>query len=176
MSNHHAATGTDSPPPPVLADGRGGSITILAEGSATTPMRYRMVLPPDFGPPAECHPTQEEHFRVISGVLDLGYVNGKRVELRAGQTFTLPAATLHRPQNCHAEPTEFEATLIPGLASATMFRSIYSMASTQRGFGLAVGMALIFDRHRDEIDFALPMRLTLRLLARAARLLGARAD
>lgn len=176
MSNRHAAEESQSPTPPIFADGRGGSITILAEGSATTPMRFRMVLPQGFGPPQERHPSQEEHFRVISGVLDLGDVDGKHVELRAGQTFTLPAATLHRPLNRYAEPVEFESTLIPGLASAAMFRSIYSAVSTRRGFGLNVGLALIFDRHRAEIDFALPVRLTLRLLAHVARMVGVRAD
>lgn len=176
MSSLHMSEKSESPTPPVFTDGRGGSITILEEGSATTPMRFRMVMMQGFGPPPERHPSQEEHFRVISGVFDLGYVNGKHVELRAGQTFTLPAATLHRPKNNYSEPVEYESTLVPGLGSAAMFRSIYSTVRTRRGFGLTVGMALIFDRHRAEIDFALPVRITLRLLARVARLLGVRAD
>lgn len=57
-----------------------------------------------------------------------------------------------------------------------MFRSIYSTVSTRRGVGLALRMALIFDRHRAEIDFPLPVRIPLRLLARVARLVGVRAD
>jgi mannose-6-phosphate isomerase-like protein (cupin superfamily) len=175
MSNHHAAD-KSAPSPPVFVDGRGGSITILEEGSATTPMRYRMVLPQGFGPPAECHPSQAEDFRIISGVFDLGYVSGKRVELRAGQKFTLPAGTLHRPHNYQSAPAEFEASLTPGLTSAAMFRSIYSTARTQRGLGLALRMALIMDRHRAEIGFTLPVRLSLRLLGRLARLVGVRAD
>jgi hypothetical protein len=50
-------------------DGQGGSITILEHGSATTPMRFRMILP-NVGPPAaECHPSQAEDYTVLRGTL-----------------------------------------------------------------------------------------------------------
>ena len=175
MSNQ-AADRPEPAEPPVFSDGHGGSITILEEGSATTPMRYRMALPRGFGPPPEHHPRQEEHFRVISGVLDLGYVDGKRVALRAGETYVLPAGTTHHPMSNQVEPVVFEATLTPGLASAAMFRSIYATMRTQHGVGLAMRMAMVVERHRAEIRFALPVRILLRLLARAARLLDVRAD
>lgn len=45
MNNGDEAEKSESKAPSVITDGRGGSITILEEGSATTPMRYRMVLP-----------------------------------------------------------------------------------------------------------------------------------
>lgn len=176
MSNSHTAAKSESDSPPAFVDGNGGSITILKEGSATQPMHYRMVLPKGFGPPSECHPSQEEHFRIISGVLDLGYVNGQRVELRAGQTFTLPAGVLHRPQCLYAEPAEFEATQTPGLGSANMFRSIYTTVANHRGLSMALRMALIIERHRAELRFTLPVRIPVRLLAGVARLLGVRAD
>lgn len=176
MNNRDEAEKSESKAPPVITDGRGGSITILEEGSATTPMRYRMVLPQGLGPPPERHPHQTEHFRVISGMFDLGYINGKRVELRAGQTFTLPAGTVHRPMNHHAEPAELEATLTPGLASAAMFRSTYAAIRTQRGIGFALRMALIIARHPAEVKFTPSVRIPMRLLAPVARLLGVRAD
>lgn len=176
MSSRHAAEKSESATPTAIPDGRGGSITILEEGSATTPMRYRMVLTQGFGPPPERHPSQVEHFRVISGVFDLGNVNGEHVELRAGQTFVLPAATFHRPLNNYPEPVEIEAVLTPGLASAAMFRSIYATVRTHRGPGMALRMAQIIERHRAEIEFAPPARIVLRVLERIARLLGLRAD
>ncbi|HEX3346397.1 MAG TPA: cupin domain-containing protein [Polyangiaceae bacterium] len=75
-------------------DGLGGSITILEPGSETAPMRFRMNLPRGFGPPAaECHASQTEDFRVVRGTLDLGKIHGKRVILRAGETFHVPAGT-----------------------------------------------------------------------------------
>ena len=176
MSNRDEAENIESKAPPVFTDGRGGSITILEEGSATTPMRYRMVLPQGLGPPPERHPSQTEHFRVISGVFDLGYIDGKHVELRAGQTFTLPAGTVHSPMNNHAEPAEFEATLTPGLGSAAMFRSTYTTVRTQRGLGFALRMALIIARHPAEVEFKPMVRIPMRLLAPVARLLGVRVD
>jgi quercetin dioxygenase-like cupin family protein len=176
MSNQQQSEKSESSTPPVFFDGHGGSITILEEGSATTPMRYRMVLPQGLGPPPERHLNQTEEVRVISGVLGLGSVNGQRIELRAGQTFSLPVATYHRPQNTHPEPAEFEATLTPGLGSAAMFRSIYSTVRMRRGLGFAMRMALIVDRHRTEIEFTPPVRISLRVLAPVARLLGVRAD
>ena len=176
MSNRHAVDKPDPPTPRVIPDCFGGSIAIIEEGSATTPMRFRMVMTKGFGPQSERHVSQVELFRVISGVLDLGYVNGKRVELRAGQTFTLPAATLHRPQNRYSEPVEFEPPLTPGLNSAAMFRSLYTTVSTRRGFDMALHLALLFDSHRAEIDFTLPVRIPPRLLARIARLAGGRTD
>lgn len=175
MSNQHEAKESE-PAPPVHYDGHGGSITILEEGSVTKPMRYRMVLPQGLGPPPERHPNQEEHFRMISGVLDLGYVNGERVQLRAGETFLLPPGAFHHPRNKHPEPAEFESTLTPGLATAAMFRSTYTTVRTQRGLGFAVRMAMIVERHRPEIEFAQPVQSLLLLLARVARLLGVRAD
>jgi quercetin dioxygenase-like cupin family protein len=175
MSNQHAAKEVE-PTPPVHDDGHGGNITILEEGSATAPMRYRMVLQQGLGPPPERHPNQKEHFRMISGVLDLGYVNGKRVQLSAGETFFLPAGAFHHPRNNHPEPAVFEATLTPGLATAAMFRSTYTTVRTQRGVGYALRMALIVEHHRAEIGFAKPVQTVLLLLARVARLLGVRAD
>lgn len=175
MSNPQEANNSESAAP-VYYDGHGGSITILEEGSATAPMRYRMALPKGLGPPSERHPSQEEHFRVISGVLDLGYVNGERVQLLAGETFTLPKGTLHHPVSNLTEPAVFEATLTPGLATAAMFRSTYSTVRTQRGLGYALRMALIVERHRAEIEFIQPVQTLLLLLARVAHLLGVRAD
>ena len=175
MSSHHDPRNSETTAP-VYEDGQGGSITILDEGSATQPMRYRMVLPKGLGPPPERHPSQDEHFRVISGVLDLGDVNGKRVQLRAGETFFLPAGTLHQPRCNQPEPVVIEATLTPGLVTAAMFRSTYATVRTHRGIGFALRMALITDRHRAEIEFAQPVQSLLLMLSRVARLLGVRAD
>lgn len=175
MSNQ-AAEKTQSTEPPVFSDGHGGSITILEEGSATTPMRYRMMLMKGLGPPPEHHPSQVEHFRGISGVLGLGSVNGTRVELRAGETYVLPAGVVHHPMNEYDEPAVFEATLTPGLASAAMFRSVYATTRTQRGAGFALRMGMIVERHRAEVRFALPVRILLGLAARVARWSGVRAD
>jgi mannose-6-phosphate isomerase-like protein (cupin superfamily) len=174
------AVSVDSPAqqtsPRVFEDGHGGRIIILEEGSATRPMRFRTFMTRGVSPPPERHPNQREEFRVISGTLDLGMVNGKHVELRAGETLTLPAATFHRPGNRFDEPVEVEATLTPGLRSARMFESIYRVLREHRGLGMALRMALVFDRHRQEIEFPLPVLAALRAMARIARFAGIRVE
>lgn len=84
-------------------------------------------MPRGFGPPAaERHPRQREEFRVLRGTLDLGTIDGARVLLRAGETFSLPAGKYHRPLNAGDDELEFEATLTPGLDAAEMFASLYA--------------------------------------------------
>jgi mannose-6-phosphate isomerase-like protein (cupin superfamily) len=160
----------------VFEDGRGGRITILEEGSATEPMRFRTVILRGMSPPPERHPTQREDFRVISGTFDLGTVNGRHVELRAGETFSMPAATFHRPGNRYPEPVEVEAVLTPGLGSARMFESLYPIVREHRGLGMALRVALVFERHKQEIEFPLPVLAPLRAMAKIARLAGIRVD
>jgi mannose-6-phosphate isomerase-like protein (cupin superfamily) len=156
-------------------DGLGGHITILQEGDVTTPMRFRMIMPKGFGPPApERHPSQREDFRVLRGTLDLGKVNGKRVVLQAGETFTLPAGIYHLPSNGGEGDLEFEATLTPGLDSAAMFASLYEATRLHTGLGRFARVAMVFRRHRNAIAFPPPVAMVMRVVAGIARGLGLR--
>jgi mannose-6-phosphate isomerase-like protein (cupin superfamily) len=156
-------------------DGLGGHITILEEGGPTAPMRFRMLMPAGFGPPApECHPSQREDFRVLRGTLDLGKIDGERVVLQAGDTFTLPAGTFHLPSNKTDGELEFEATLTPGLDAAAMFASIYDATREHRGVGRFARVAMVFRRHRRLISFPAPVAMVMRVVAGVARWLGIR--
>jgi mannose-6-phosphate isomerase-like protein (cupin superfamily) len=157
-------------------DGLGGHITILQDGDATTPMRFRMLMPKGFGPPApERHPAQREDFRVLRGTLDLGKVGGERVILQAGDSFTLPAGTYHLPANAGDGELEFEATLTPGLDSGKMFAALYDATRKHSGLGRFARVAMVFRRHRNTISFPPPVRIVMGLVAGLARLLGVRA-
>jgi mannose-6-phosphate isomerase-like protein (cupin superfamily) len=157
-------------------DGLGGHITILEAGDAHAPMRFRMLMPVGFGPPApECHPTQREDFRVLRGTLDLGKVNGERVVLQAGDTFTLPAGTYHLPSNAGDGDLEFEATLTPGLDAAAMFASLYEATRAYSGLGRFARVAMVFRRHRRTISFPTPVAMAMGVVASGARLFGVRA-
>jgi mannose-6-phosphate isomerase-like protein (cupin superfamily) len=157
-------------------DGLGGRITILEDGDAHAPMRFRMVLPKGFGPPApERHPLQREDFVVLRGTLALGKVNGKRVVLDAGDTFRLPPATYHLPANGGDDELEFEATLTPGLDSAAMFASLYKETREHTGLGRFVRVAMVFRRHHRTISFPLPVRTIMSLIAALGRVFGVRA-
>ncbi|HKP64514.1 MAG TPA: cupin domain-containing protein [Polyangiales bacterium] len=144
-------------------DGLGGSITILEHGDAVAPMRFRMCMPRGFGPPAaERHPRQREEFRVLRGTLDLGIIDGARVLLRAGDTFSLPAGKYHRPLNGGDDELEFEATLTPGLDAAEMFASLYAATREHAGIARFVQVAGVFQRHSATLTFAWPVQLVMR--------------
>lgn len=157
-------------------DGLGGTITILEEGGDDAPMRFRMVMPKGFGPPApERHPGITEEFRVIRGTFDLGMVNGEHVVLREGETFSLPPDTYHLPacgEGC--DECEFEATLTPGRTAAAMFASIYTETREHSGVGQFARVAMTFMEHEQTLTFKTPLRVVMRTVAGLARLFGVR--
>lgn len=162
--------------PETHEDGLGGSITILEEGDEVRPLRFRMVMPPGFGPPApEHHPAAREDFRVLRGTLDLGMVEGKHVRLQAGDEFTLPVGASHHPKNGGDGELEFEATLTPGHDMAEMFRGLYAVSRRHSGLSEFVRVAMIFRRYVNVIAFPKPVALVMATVARLGRLFGVRA-
>ena len=154
-------------------DGQGGSITILEHGSTTAPMRFRMIMPKDVGPPApECHPSQTEDFTVLRGTLDLGTVDGERVVLNAGDTFHLPKGVYHLPANRGDCELEFEAVLTPGLESGDMFTDLYAVLRGHRGLGQFARVSMVFRRYANSIHFKAPVRAVMSVVAAIARLVG----
>lgn len=154
-------------------DGMGGSITILEHGSATAPMRFRMILPKGFGPPApECHPSQTEDFTVLRGTFDLGVIDGKRVLLKAGDTFHLPAGVYHLPANGGDDELEIESVLTPGLEMGDMFTGLYAAFREHRGFARFVRVSMVFNRYTTSIRFKAPVRAAMSVVAATARLFG----
>jgi mannose-6-phosphate isomerase-like protein (cupin superfamily) len=155
-------------------DGHGGSITILEQGSTTSPMRFRMVMPKEVRPPAaECHPSQTEDFTVLRGTLDLGIVEGKHVLLKAGDTFHLPAGVYHLPSSGGDDAeVEFEAVLTPGLESADMFTDLYAVFREHRGFAQFTRLSIVFRRHASGIRFKPPVRAVMSVVAAIANLFG----
>jgi mannose-6-phosphate isomerase-like protein (cupin superfamily) len=167
-------------PPKTVADhhedGLGGSITILQPGDAATPLRFRMILPPGFGPPApECHPGIREDFSVLEGTLDLGVVEGERVVLNAGDTFSLPPGVFHKPANPDVRNAVIECELTPGRDLAAMFRSLYAATREYRGVGQFVRQAMVLRRHTGSIWFPFPVRIAMSVAATIGATLGLRA-
>jgi mannose-6-phosphate isomerase-like protein (cupin superfamily) len=156
-------------------DGLGGSITILEPGSETAPMRFRMILPKGFGPPAaECHPSQTEDFHVLRGTFDLGKIDGKRVLLRAGDTYHVPAGTYHLPTNGGDNELEFESTLTPGRVSADMFAALYQVTRDHRGLAQFARVAMVMRRFARVIAFSAPVSAVMCVVAGMARIFGVR--
>jgi mannose-6-phosphate isomerase-like protein (cupin superfamily) len=158
-------------------DGLGGRITILEAGSETAPMRFRMIAPKGLRPPAaEYHRTQTEDFRVLRGTLDLGKIDGKRVLLRAGDTFHLPAGTYHLPTNGGDDELEFEATLTPGRVSADMFAALYQVIRNHRGLAQFARVAMVMRKFTRVITFSAPVAAVMCVVAGLARIFGVRLE
>jgi mannose-6-phosphate isomerase-like protein (cupin superfamily) len=156
-------------------DGQGGSITILEHGSTTAPMRFRMILPKGVSPPAsECHPSQTEDFTVFRGTLDLGVIDGKRILLKAGDTFHLPAGVYHLPANGGDDELELESVLTPGLESGDLFTDLYPVLREHRGLAQFVRVSVVFRRYTRSIHFKAPVRAVMIVVAAIARLFGVR--
>ena len=154
-------------------DGRGGSITILEHGDATAPMRFRMILPKGVRPPApECHPSQTEDYTVLRGTLDAGVIDGKRVVLKAGDTYHIPAGVFHLPANGGDDECELESVLTPGLESGDMFRDLYAVFREHRGLSQFVRASMVFRRYTKSIHFKAPVQAAMSVTAATARLLG----
>src|SRR4051812_34296541 len=154
-------------------DGEGGTITILEHGSTTAPMRFHMVLRKNSGPPApECHPSQTEDFKVLRGTLDLGVIDGKRVLLKAGDTYHLPAGVYHQPDSGESGDVEFEALLTPGLESADMFADLYAVFRERRGLARIAGTSVVLRRYTRSIQFKAPFHAVISVVAAVAPLFG----
>jgi mannose-6-phosphate isomerase-like protein (cupin superfamily) len=176
-ANHQTATTPEHAARAALSvtyqDGLGGQISILEPGDAHAPLRFRMILPQGFGPPApECHPTQREDFYVLRGTLDLGKIAGSRVVLSSGDSYTLPAGVYHLPANAGSGELEFESTLTPGLDAADMFAALYVATRDNVGLGRFVRIAMIFRRHAKTISFRFPVRAVMGVVAVLGELLG----
>ena len=130
-----------------------------------------MVAGKGMAPPApECHPSQTEDFKVISGTLDLGMVNGKHVVLKSGETFHLPAGVAHHP--LAAEGCVFEATLTPGLEMADLFAGLFEAAREHKGFGRFIRIAMLMRQHRTNITFSPAINAVMAVVATVAGAVG----
>jgi hypothetical protein len=157
-------------------DGQGGSITILEHGSTTAPMRFRFIVPKGgTRPPApECHPSQTEDFTVLRGAFDLGVIDGKRIILKAGDTFHLPAGVYHLPANGGDDEMEVESVLTPGLESGDMFTDLFAVLRAHRGLAQFARVSVVFRRYATSIHFKAPVRAVMIVAAAIARLFGVR--
>ena len=67
------------------------------------------------GPPTHRHVLQTELFEAIDGKLGLD-CGDKKIVLEPGQSFTVPANTLHRCYSVDRTPIKFKATFTPALS------------------------------------------------------------
>ena len=74
-------------------------------------------------PPKHFHPGQDEHFEVLEGVVRT-IVDGEERSYEAGDTFDIPAGTVH--QMAADPPARLKWEVRPALKTADFFETVYS--------------------------------------------------
>jgi quercetin dioxygenase-like cupin family protein len=74
-------------------------------------------------PPKHYHPSQDEHFEVLEGIVRT-IVEGEERTYGAGETFDIPAGTVH--QLAADPPARLKWEVRPALRTAEFFETVYS--------------------------------------------------
>jgi quercetin dioxygenase-like cupin family protein len=74
-------------------------------------------------PPKHLHPIQAEHFEVLEGTVRT-IVDGEERRYEAGDTFDVPAGTVH--QMAADPPARLKWEVLPALRTAEFFEVLYS--------------------------------------------------
>ena len=114
------------------------------------------------------HPTQEEHFEVLEGVL--GFRRGdERGELRAGESVTVPRDTVHDWWNAGSENLRAMVTVSPPASFAAMIAAVWGLSAlgrtTPKGMPRPLDGALMAEAFGREIVFEKPPEAVQRAMA-----------
>jgi mannose-6-phosphate isomerase-like protein (cupin superfamily) len=115
------------------------------------------------------HPRQDEHFRVVEGVL--GYRRGdERGELRAGEEMTVPAGTVHDWWNAGESELNALITVTPPGSFADMIAAVWGLAalgrSDAKGMPKPLDGALLAEAFGDDIVFERPPAVVQKAFAK----------
>ncbi|HEX3589035.1 MAG TPA: cupin domain-containing protein [Pseudonocardiaceae bacterium] len=132
-------------------------------------------------PPRHWHPSQDEHFEVLSGSVRVTAGEVDRV-LTAGERIDIPHGTVHQFWNESTEPATVRWLVRPAGRSVDWFTSIDALQRTGRvgrdGMPGILAFAVFLTEYRDVFRLATPaaplVRAALALLARLGRLCGYR--
>jgi mannose-6-phosphate isomerase-like protein (cupin superfamily) len=137
------------------------------------------LLEPGFtGPPIHVHPTAEESYTVEAGTLDV-FLDGKWLELEAGETATVPPGKAHTLRN----PRDSEVRLVnvhkPALDFERFFRRFHTLLNTGKVKSLppkdlrsVMYLSMLFVEHKAEIVSVKPSNSVMVAAAFLGRLLG----
>ncbi len=82
-------------------------------------------------PPVHSHPAQDEHFEVLSGVLDF-LIEGERVRVGPGEVLDIPRGQRHTVWNASDEHTRFRWRTSPALRTERMYEVLWGLAAEGR--------------------------------------------
>lgn len=142
--------------------------TAVESGGDQLETRVRL-KPQSSRPPFHYHPHQTEYFEVLSGVFEV-VLAGEPHTYRPGDSFVVPAGTVHRMHNAGNDFGELRWRTEPALASGEMFEGLWRAQEAGRGkrWTLLRQLRVLAD-HREEFVLLSPptwMQAILFALAR----------
>lgn len=129
-------------------------------------------------PPPHYHPSQTEQFEVIAGLFS-AEIGGKTTVYHRGDTFQVPAGTIHWMHNVSDEQGKLRWQIRPAMRTEDFFQSSWTLERDLRAAGSSPNLlhfALLLSEFHDEYRLAKPpylvQRILVAVLAPIARLLG----
>lgn len=112
----------------------------------------------DTRPPLHLHPSQHEHFRVLSGRLEVT-VGGRDVVLGPGETIDVPPGVAHEMSPLEPD-TRARWEVRPAGGTEEMMRAVWGLAAAGRvgrnGMPPLPTVAALASRHSDDFRLASP--------------------
>jgi quercetin dioxygenase-like cupin family protein len=131
-----------------------------------------MLGPVHHAPPAHVHPRATERFAVLEGAVRIRVGRERRV-LGAGESFVVPAATVHGYAGVPGTAARIEVELDPAGGMARFFADMDGIDAARRdpatGAPRVRSAAAVLRRHGDDITVPGLPRLLLDLLGRPER-------
>ena len=137
-------------------------------------------LQPDaFVAAAHVHPSQEERFEVLRGVVGFK-IGGEKIVAGPGRRITVPAGTPHKFWNAGDDEAQFVCEIRPALQFESLLETMFALAAdgktNRKGMPNLLRLAVIAHAHFDTVRLPFPpailQRIGLALGAPAGRLLG----
>jgi mannose-6-phosphate isomerase-like protein (cupin superfamily) len=153
-------------------------ITRASEDTAGELFESKNWLDPQMpGPPVHVHPSQEESFEVVEGVLDV-FVDGEWSSVGAGETATVPAGVPHTLRNATDEPVMCFTRIRPAGRSEAFFDDMHRLIREGKVKRLppkeprsAIYAAMLFAKYGDWIRTTKPPNRVFQALALVGRAL-----
>ena len=137
-------------------------------------------LQPDaFVAAAHVHPSQEERFEVLRGVVGFK-IGGEKIVAGPGRRITVPAGTPHKFWNAGDDEAQFVCEIRPALQFESLLETMFALAAdgktNRKGMPNLLRLAVIAHAHFDTVRLPFPpaivQRMGLALGPPAGRLLG----
>jgi len=130
------------------------------------------------GPPIHKHPEQEEHFRILTGELEVYLKDSWRI-VRAGEEIFIPKNTAHSYRSRHSEDCVFEYRLTPKRDFSGMMRTFERLIREGKLKGTSdlksiIHLAMTFRKYGSEVTSVNPPAFVITAMAAIGRALGYR--